>query len=118
MPLIQAIWPVPVSVEVSVPAPVTMLSVPLRATPAVGWNFTLTEQFAAAASVATHVVDTKLKSVPLTEPAAGTVSVTVEAPVLVSVEVRVEEDPELTLPKATFVSVANWVCPAPLVALA
>ena len=91
--------PVPVRFEDNVPAPVATLKVPMRLVTAVGVNFTLTVQLAPAASVAVHVVDRKLKSLPVTEAAPGTVIVNAAATPLVSVADKVALPPLTTLPK-------------------
>ena len=92
--------PVPARLADKVPAPVTILRVPVREAPAVGANLTLTVHVPPTANEAAQVVLTKLKSVPLTDAADGTVRVSAVLPVWVSVAVSVDEDPVLTLPKA------------------
>ena len=112
--------PVPVRLAVWVPAPVTILMVPVRAVPAVGVNLTLTVQLAPAGIQAVHVVLTKLKSAPVTEAAVGTVTFSALVPVLVRVLVSVEEVPVVTLPKARVPKVAanGMTLPVPLIAVA
>lgn len=51
-------WPVPLTFEVSVPAPVASVSVPAREVGAVGWNLMLSRQLAPTASVEPQVVET------------------------------------------------------------
>ena len=108
--------PEPLRLAVSVPAPVTMLKVPVRAATAVGWNLTETVQLAPTASVAAQVVDTKLKSVPVTDDAVGIVTLKDAIPLLASVEVSVVEAPTLTMPKAIADSCPVRIGPVPVVA--
>jgi hypothetical protein len=68
-----------------VPAPVEIDSVPDAEVVDVGANCTVTVQVPLTASVAVHVVDTKLKPEPVTDAAVGTVIVSGPAPVLVKV---------------------------------
>lgn len=106
--------PVPDSAPVSVPAVLLTDSVPLRATLLVGLKRVVTVQFAPAASVLVQVVDTKLKSVPLTDAELGTVTVMAPMPWFVSVAVPVALLPTLTLPKAVAVNEALGAWPVPL----
>ncbi len=108
--------PVPDNASVMVPAPVAMLSTPERATLLVGANFTVVAQVALAARLVPHVVDTKLKSVPVTDAAVGAVTAMLARPVLVSVAVPVVLVDTFKLPNATLlrVAVAAWPVPARL----
>lgn len=75
---------------------------------------TVVVQVALAARVVPHVVETKLKSVPVTEAAVGAVTVMLDSPVLVRVAVPVVLVPTLTLPAAILPSVALGACPVPV----
>ena len=65
--------PVPLIADATLPTPVVTITEPLRETAAVGVNLTLTVQLAPAASEDGQVVETKLKSVPLTDTVLGAV---------------------------------------------
>lgn len=92
--------PVPLIADATLPTPVVTISEPLRETAAVGVNLTLTVQLAPAASEDGQVVETKLKSVPLTDAAVGTVMLRAAAPVLLRVAASVELAPMATVPNA------------------
>ena len=92
--------PVPLSPDATLPTPVVTISEPAREAAAVGANPTLTVQLAPAASEDGQVVETKLKSVPLTDAAVGTVMLRAAAPVLLRVAASVELAPMATLPNA------------------
>ncbi len=79
--------PVPESVTACVPAPVVKLSEPVRAPPVEAVKSSVTVQLPLTATDVPHVVETKLKSVPETEAALGTVNVNVPTPVLLKVAV-------------------------------
>ncbi len=106
--------PVPDSAALTVPAPVANDNVPVRAAAAVGVSCTVVAQVAPAASEVPQVVETKLKSVPVTEAAVGAVSEMGARPVLVRVELLEPELPTTTLPKATAASVALGAWPVPV----
>lgn len=100
--------PVPLRFDVTVPAPVLTVSVPLRAWRAVGANRTLTEQLPPPARVGPHVVDAKLKSVPLT---LATPTLSEADPVFVSVAVCVMKVLTFTFPKETADNVGTTPVP-------
>lgn len=106
--------PVPVSVSVMEPALVARASAPVRATLLVGANLTVVVQVLLAAKVVAHVVDTKLKSVPVVEVAVGTVTLMAANPVLVRVALAVVLVPTFRLPKATLLKVALAAWPVPV----
>jgi hypothetical protein len=111
--------PVPDKLDVNTPAPVLTVSVPLRAVESVGKNFTTTAQLAPAASELAQVLETKLKSVPLTEADVGTVTLNEEAPLLAAVAVSVLGVLTTTVPNDRLgVITAVCVLPLPLIALA
>ena len=89
----------PDSAELKVPAPVTIERVPLREALAAGANRTVTVQLLFAPRLLVQVVETKLKSAPVTDAAAGTETLTLLVPLLVSVAMRVADAPTATLPK-------------------
>ena len=93
-------WPVPLMAETTLPTPVVTTSEPLRETAAVGVNLAVTVQVAPTASDPGQVVDTKLKSVPVTDAAVGTVMLRVAAPVFVTVAGSVGLPPIATVPNA------------------
>jgi hypothetical protein len=97
-----------------VPAPVENDTEPLRAVAAVGWNFTETVQLAEAARDVVQVVETKLKSVPVTDAAVGTVTEIAARPVFCSVDVKVLEPATTTFPNGTADSVALGAWPVPV----
>ncbi len=91
--------PVEPSEAVSVPALVTTDSVPVLAEVELGLNWTVTVQLVLTAKEVAHVVDTKVKPVPETDEAAGTVSVSGPTPVLVRVAAAVLDEPTGVAPK-------------------
>ena len=78
----------------------------MRAVVAVGEKRTVVVQAPEAASVVPQVVETKLKSVPVTEPATGVVMLRAPIPVLVSVATAVLFEPTVVVPKEGVVRVA------------
>ena len=86
--------------ETTLPTPVVTISEPLRETAPVGVNLTVTVQVAPTSSDVGQVVDTKLKSMPLTDAAVGTAMLRAAAPVFVTVAVSVGVAPTATVPNA------------------
>jgi hypothetical protein len=106
--------PVPDRAAVRVPAPVTTLSDPERATIAVGVMLSEIVHEPLTANGETQFVLTNAKSVPDTDAALGTVRVKGPTPVLVNVEISVELAPMATLPKPTALSVPAGSSAVPL----
>ena len=88
-----AVSPVADSAAVRTPIEVAREKVPVRGTAAVGENATITAQLDDAARDAVHVVEVKLKSVPVTDVAVGTVNTAATLPVFVMVTVAEPVDP-------------------------
>jgi hypothetical protein len=108
-----ACCPVAARDAVLLPPPVATVSVPERAAVEVGLNCTVTTQEPPAVTVEPQVVDTNEKSVPLTEPEVGGVTLSVPMPVFVRVAEAVEFAPTEVAAKLGVESVADWACPVP-----
>lgn len=96
-----------------VPAPVAMARLPALAVVDVGLNRTVTVQLLPTATEVPHVVDTKLKSAPVTEPAAGTVTDKGPTPLLLSVAVAVLLEPTGVAGNVGPDNAAACACPVP-----
>ena len=94
-----------------VPASVPMDSEPVRGTALVGENLIVTAQLALTSSLVPQVVETKLKSVPVTELAPGGTTDMGTTPAFVSVAVAVVDWPTVTLANDGVPSVAVGAVP-------
>jgi hypothetical protein len=103
----------PLNCTICGPAPVLTVSVPERLANALGANFTVTLQLLPTASDVPQVVETKLKSAPLTEFAVGTVTLRAIAPSLARVALCVAPLPTPILPNAKL-GVTLALCNEPL----
>ena len=91
--------PVPVRLTVLAPGPVLKDKLPVRVPTPVGVNRRVTVQFALAGKLDGHVVETKLKSVPVTDAALGTETEMALGQWFVNTDVPVADCPSCTLGK-------------------
>ena len=105
--------PVATKLVVTEPAPVAKDSEPVRAVVDVGKNCTVTVQLPDKTTLAAHVVDTRLKSVPVTDAAVGAVTLSAPMPVLRRVATAVVVEPTCVVAKAMLLSEAVCPCPVP-----
>ncbi len=96
------------------PALVPIDKVPVLADVELGLNCTVTVQVPLTAIDAVQVVDTKLKPVPVTDEAVGTVTVRGPTPVLLSVAVAVLDEPTGVDAKLGAASAACGAMPVPV----
>lgn len=100
----NAVSPLPLSAATRIPDAVSMATAPVRSVAAVGANRTVIVQVPLAARLAPQVVDTKLKSWPLTDVVVGGTITSGENIVLVSVALTVLFWPTGVVPNAGTVS--------------